>query len=174
MIKQCIKCLKPLPLSDFYAHPQMADGHLNKCKSCCKAATSANIQKKYQSPEWADKERARNREKYARLGPGKVDKLSQSIGQSTYKLRYPEKIKAHTAAKGIAPKVPGNHLHHWSYNDEDARDVIELPPLAHVALHRLIRYDKVAKMYVAKATGKLLCTRAEHEAFISISGILPK
>ena len=40
--KPCIKCCNTLAIDDFYVHKAMADGHLNKCKSCCRADAIAN------------------------------------------------------------------------------------------------------------------------------------
>jgi len=35
--KTCKRCSEFLPISEFYVHAKMADGHLNFCKKCTKA-----------------------------------------------------------------------------------------------------------------------------------------
>lgn len=58
-VKRCFKCGRVKPKTDFYAHGQMADGYLNKCKACTRADVSANRSEKLTYYRAYDRERAR-------------------------------------------------------------------------------------------------------------------
>lgn len=162
--KKCFKCEKELPITEFYKHPNMGDGHLNKCKSCTKNDTKKREEELRNNPEWVEKEKRRGREKYHRLGYKDLHNPSTEKKKeimNRYEQKYPEKILAMKYTGIYLTKINGVHLHHWSYNQEDWLDVIELIPEEHYFLHRYIIYDQERMMY-RTLEGVLLDTKEKH------------
>ena len=166
MEKTCFKCGQLKPLTEYYAHKQMADGHLNKCKSCTRLDTKTNTVQKMGDPEWVKKEQVRHRKKYHRLNyleKHKPSKDAQYIRTKDHRSRFPEKYKAHTSSQGIESKL--GHNHHWSYNKQHWRDVIDISPKDHAKAHRFIIYDQERMMY-RTLDGVLLDTKERHMEYI--------
>lgn len=171
--KVCFKCLEDKPLSEFYVHKQMSDGHLGKCKICTKKDSRINELRLISTPEGLEKERARHRDKYYRLEYKEKHKPTAEKKKeimSRYKAKYPEKYKAKCISCDLRPIEKGNELHHWNYNILFAKDVIELSVEDHNKAHRLLEYDKELFFY-KDPTGYLLDTKEKHIAFLEEKGI---
>lgn len=65
MHKTCFKCRRALPLTDFYEHPRMADGHLNKCRECARLDSIQNRRKRVGYYRNYDRTRAQRPERIA-------------------------------------------------------------------------------------------------------------
>lgn len=101
-MKLCRECNVEKPLSDFYAHAKMKDGHLNKCKICVKSRIEKYIQanpekKKEWSRNYANSESGKERaRKYKQ-----TDKAKEAIKQSKqrYRKSYPARIRARSLVR---------------------------------------------------------------------------
>lgn len=168
MEKICFKCTKLLDITNFYKHKGMSDGHLNKCKSCAKNDVSNKYFENRKDYKNIEKERERGRDKYFRLNykERKPSNIIKSKAMLKYYEKYPEKRRAKIKMGKLKSKIKGNHLHHWSYNEEHYKDVIELSVYEHSLLHRHIIYDQERKMY-RNLSGILLDTKKSHELLLS-------
>lgn len=97
MTKRCFKCLKIKSLDDFYAHPQMKDSHLNKCKECAKKDVRENYDKRRDQYLEYDKGRAnlphrvKARQEYMQTEAGKQ---SHALAVERYNEQNPERKTA--------------------------------------------------------------------------------
>ncbi len=170
-MKVCFKCNTNKPLSDYYRHAQMGDGHLNKCKDCTKKDSMGRYEELKDDQTFRDSERTRGRKKYHRLykyDPSTVNNVEKRKKRMRWIEKYPEKAAAASAVQSERKKsnIKGVHCHHWSYQIEHQKDVIHLQAKEHYKAHRFIIYDQERKMYRRYDNNELLDTKEKHELFI--------
>ena len=140
--KVCFKCGNLKPLSEFYKHPQMKDGHLNKCKECNKVDVKNNYHD--------------NREYYAGYEQKRAQRPERKKAALTYqkkrRTKNPEPYKANTAVSNAVRDgrlfkepcfqcgaVENIEAHHPDYSKP--LDVVWLCRACHLAEHNRKAYD---------------------------------
>lgn len=99
-MKTCKTCNTDKPLSSFYVHKAMADGHLNICKDCTKARVSKhrmlNIDyiKQYDKKRAMIPKRVNARKEYEKTEAGKKAKIK---ALQNYKEKHTERYYAQKA-----------------------------------------------------------------------------
>lgn len=134
-MKKCFKCNNEKPLSEFYRHAGMKDGHLNKCKLCTKKdvrldrANSPNA-REYDRKRW--RENALRRKKM--IDRAKEWRKKNSLG---YKAHY---SVSNAIRDGRLKRMPCEvcgekrvHAHHDDYSMP--LNVRWLCPAHHQQLH---------------------------------------
>lgn len=95
-MKKCFKCGQQKPLTEFYPHPQMADGYLGKCKSCAKTDAASHRQKNLELVRAYDRAR------------GKLPHRIKLMTETTKRWReeHPGRSAAHSIAQRTHRKAP--------------------------------------------------------------------
>jgi hypothetical protein len=160
--KKCFKCGRELPLSEFYKHPQTGDGHLNKCKECTKNDVHKDYIRKSSDEQWMEKERARGREKFKRLG----------YKNKTTRTDFPgnENICRMLKVRGYDTK--GKEAHHWNYNLPYS--VFLISRRAHHRIHNAVIMSREDKFCYTKDGIKIKTAeqaKSVYESILANSGI---
>lgn len=163
-MKNCIVCNEFKKIDDYYAHPKTADGHLGKCKECCKIQAKEREHRLRKNPEWAKKERERIKERYHRLG--------YKERQKEWNEKRPWANKTIYKYLNKKLKIPkGFECHHWSYANDKLTDVIILTSKDHSEIHTHLEIDSDKRIFKSKDTGEYLDTKKKHIEFILKHGI---
>lgn len=64
--KTCFRCKAEKPITEFYVHPAMGDGRLNKCKVCTRADVKQNYEANLDYYRAYDRARGRRPGEYAK------------------------------------------------------------------------------------------------------------
>ena len=100
-MKTCFKCGSVKPLTDFYPHKQMSDGHLNKCIQCARKDVADRAAKKSATDlEWVESERVRHRAKQAKYRTEGRAQPTTDEARKRWIMKNPNKISAHKAMSG--------------------------------------------------------------------------
>jgi hypothetical protein len=111
--KRCFKCLCVKPPSDFYAHPMMADGRLNKCKACTRKDVTehrnANIERirAYDKARASMPHRVAARKEYAKTPEGRA---AHARALKVSSIRFPERDFARHA---LGNAVRDGRIERW-------------------------------------------------------------
>lgn len=150
--KTCFKCKKEKEMSEFYAHSEMADGRLNKCKEC----TRADVKQHRRSDKYREKVLA-----YDRLRGNRQSKQYRDSLRKRKTKEYKAREKLGNAVRDGRIEKPSRcqhcgidsmlHGHHHDY--DKPLSVVWLCVACHRQIHAFMDLiDKANKEHEQKAS----------------------
>ena len=140
--KICFKCKKTLPLTEFYKHPKMKDGHLGKCKECAKSDSTSRRKSKLEEVREYDRNR-KNKEERFKYNIARTRK--RRAEDSRYMKAHNDVYRA--LKKGVLVKTPcqycgrEDHVHGHHDDYDKPLSVMWLCPVCHRK-----RHDELSKL----------------------------
>ena len=100
-VKTCFKCQVEQPITEFYRHARMSDGHLNKCKTCARRDVAENYRARRSYYQEYERQRFQREER----------KAQAKASRRRRRQRHPEKERARlktrrAIARGILQRQP--------------------------------------------------------------------
>ena len=101
-MKTCFKCDQVKPLSEFYAHSGMLDGHLNKCKECTRNDVRSNRAARLEYYREYDRQRLHTEKREKSTAKYKASdkyRVVQAKKLKKYRKLFPERSLAHSKVR---------------------------------------------------------------------------
>jgi hypothetical protein len=132
MEKECRRCFRSLPLTNFYPHKQMFDGYLNVCKECTKARVNKHRCENIEKIKEYDRNRPNKKE---RVEKTKLKRAWIRENDPEKNIQYEEKKKEWTI---INKDKVSEYKDIWIKNNPEKRR-------AHHILNNAVRDGRLVK-----------------------------
>ena len=139
--KTCFKCSTEKPLGEFYVHPRMADGHLNKCKECAKNDVHKHREQNLEKVRAYDRARAKHKDRIKA-----ATQVTKAWRQEDKRRAVAHSAVARAIKSGLLARLPCSQCgavnsvaHHEDY--DKPLKVVWLCQSCHVQHHKKMKTD---------------------------------
>ena len=128
--KECRNCGHIKPLSDYYKHKQMWDGHLNKCKECVKHRVAIHREKNIEKVREYDRNRPNEKERAIahkeRVKNLPIDKKEAYKKVKDKKISSPEYKNKQTVNRYLNNAIRDKRIEKLNYCEHCSADGVDI------------------------------------------------